>query len=706
MSNRRWGSILTAVACLLLAGVGAPGGLSSADATTGPGMTSARLPVPAGAQGSGSPGITAISCPSAGTCVAVGYYQVPDATFGTVNRGLIETWSGGVWTPSAAPLPTGVSGPTSSALNGVSCFSSTTCAAYGTYSTATTTYQTALTFNGTSWKASTIPAPGGGAFPSPTSGSLPISGVGCTGEGACAIVGNVDVQIGGIGPYARAWWASQQGTDWTGGQITNTPADATSQGWRLNGMGCGGGLCQAAGSYVSSVGPEPLVVSIDPSTPSANAPSSHNPIPTGATEISGITGISCDGGGFCAAFGSYYASGGSGSSLKGLVMPVGGAAFQPQAPPTPTPTSTTIAPPQAVSGAGCSAGTCLVVGYYFDSSNSPQPLLDRFASGGGTADTAPNSNEPTLAACGSASFCDAIASTTYNAPVDVFAGSSWTAPALVLPADAAISPQSASEQATACDSSTSCWVLGTYTATVGNSGEGAAFAAHLSPTGAPPTGPSISSTFGMPAFALGSSTTFSWHGAAGSSAISHYAVEVRRAAWNGSFGSWTTPSGWGSLAPGATHVSVPLPVGDDTCVRVRATDAGALSSAWSSPRCTARPLDDHALTASSGWSRPSGVGGFYLGTYSSTKTASAALSRTSAEFDRLALVATKCATCGKVAVYSGTTLLTTINLYRASTLHEVVIPLSVVSLRTATIRLKVVSSGKLVQVDGLGISRT
>jgi len=111
------------------------------------------------------------------------------------------------------------------------------------------------------------------------------------------------------------------------------------------------------------------------------------------------------------------------------------------------------------------------------------------------------------------------------------------------------------------------------------------------------------------------------------------------------------------------------------------------------------------MTASAGWIRAS-ASGFYLGTYSSSKTLGAALTRTLAQFDRVAVVATECPTCGKVAVYAGSALLGTINLYRATTVKQVILALPLVSQRTATIRLRVSTSGKLVQIDGLGISRS
>lgn len=672
-----------------------------AGAVTQPGLVSTRLPLPSDALASNSPNINAMSCGAAGDCVAVGTYRVHDNTFGTVNVGLIETLAGGVWTPMRAPAPQGVT-VIAGSLDGVSCFSATTCAAYGSDATGpSTSVPVVVALHGSTWKASEVTAPGG-VFPTPGGGSPPaISGVGCSGENYCAVAGNEYVTINSLS-YLRGWTASVQSGTLAQGKVAPTPVDATGQASTLTGLACGGSLCQAAGTYISTVGPEPLVVSVDPSADTSNSPTNHPGDPAGATEINHVDGIACDSGGACAAYGSYYTSGGS--NAEGLVMPVGGSSFQPQQPVTPTAASTSIHPAATVEGAGCASGTCVLVGYYYDASSQFHALISRFSAGGGVGDSAPGATLPTRVACGAAAFCTAIGTTAYGQPVDVLTGSGWVAANLALPQDAIASALTSTEEgATACDSATSCWVLGTYPATSGNSQEQAAYATRVTPTPVS-VPPSVSSSAVAP-FALGSSLTFSWHGSAGTSPIDHYIVEVRRAAWNGGFGAWATPSGWGSLAPATTHVTVALPLGDDTCVRVQAVDAAHVASAWSSPRCTARPLDDHALAASKGWTRGTAAG-YYLSTYSSTKTYHAFLDRVGAQFDRLALVATKCPTCGKVAVYSGSTLLATVNLYRATTLREAVIALPLISQRTATVVLRVVTSGRPVVIDGLGVSRS
>jgi hypothetical protein len=686
--------VIVAVVALLGAML-SPLAVGSAGAVTGPGVASSRLPVPSDDDGYNQI-ITSMSCAGTGSCVAVGLYYVPYNS-GQGPAPLIETWSGGTWTAIHAPVPTGGFHNLGS-LEGVSC-SATTCAAYGSYATGalTTGYMGLVRGSNGTWTAYPVSPPANDTFLAPNSGETQaINGVGCAGS-LCALVGNGTNAT----QNARAWAATLQSGAWVAHE-TNTPIDATGQASWLEGISCGGGVCQAAGGYISTVGAEPLIVTVN-ADGTTNSPDSHVPIPQGSIQINDVNGVSCDSGGSCAAYGSYYASGGDGTTANALVMPVGGTGFQPQTAPMATAASTTIHPPGKVYGDACAGGACVFVGYYYDASNTYQPMLDRFGGSGIGTSVAPNNIIPSGVACGSATFCT-TRSLTYGAPLDVLLSSGWVSTPLTLPSDqAAYALNSTFEQASACDSATSCWVLGQYPAASGTSQVNALYAAHVTPT--PVASPPTVSTSSMPTFALGSSAKFSFHGTAGSSPIDHYTVEIRRSTWKGGFGSWSTPSAWATLSASTSSVNVGLTTGDDTCVRVQAVDTAHMASAWSSERCTARPLDDRALSASSAWARLK-ASGFYFGTYTSTKSSGATMTLNGAEFDRLALVATKCASCGKVAVYSGSTLLGTINLYKSTTSKEQIIALPKVSYRTANLRLKVVTSGKSVQIDGLGVSRT
>jgi hypothetical protein len=93
--------------------------------------------------------LSAVSCPSAKACIAVGW------AFGSsgAHVGLAERWDGASWTAQIPPNPQGT---TASGLSGVSCTSATACTAVGGYDSSTGTSLTlAERWNGTSWRIQT-----------------------------------------------------------------------------------------------------------------------------------------------------------------------------------------------------------------------------------------------------------------------------------------------------------------------------------------------------------------------------------------------------------------------------------------------------------------------------------------------------------------------------------------------------------------------
>lgn len=191
-------------------------------------------------------------------------------------------------------------------------------------------------------------------------------------------------------------------------------------------------------------------------------------------------------------------------------------------------------------------------------------------------------------------------------------------------------------------------------------------------------------------------------GAAGSG-VASYDVRYRVAPWNGAFGSLVYPSTWQKTT--ATTKSVAATAGSTYCFSVRARDKVGNVSGWTAERCTARVLDDAALTAASGWRRYTGNSAYYLGTMTRSTAASASLSRSGAQVARVAVVATRCPTCGSVRVYVGTTLIGTISLYASTTQQRVVIPLPKRAVVTGSVTFRTVTAGKVVEIDGMGISR-
>ncbi|HET9499207.1 MAG TPA: hypothetical protein VFO98_03000 [Marmoricola sp.] len=202
-------------------------------------------------------------------------------------------------------------------------------------------------------------------------------------------------------------------------------------------------------------------------------------------------------------------------------------------------------------------------------------------------------------------------------------------------------------------------------------------------------------------FSLSTALGFAWRPTDTGSGVAATDGRWRRASYASGFGSYQYPATWARVTtPGARLSGAP---GSTYCVSARARDKVANLGAWSGERCWAMPLDDRSFARSSGWSIGTGSA-FYRGTHTSTTRLGASLTRSGARAGRFALVATRCPTCGQVAIYSGTTLLKRVNLYRATVQRKYVVTW-ISGYRTGTIKVKVITSGKLVQIDGFGLSR-
>ncbi len=195
--------------------------------------------------------------------------------------------------------------------------------------------------------------------------------------------------------------------------------------------------------------------------------------------------------------------------------------------------------------------------------------------------------------------------------------------------------------------------------------------------------------------------TTTWRGTDASGVVS-YDVRTRRARYDGDHGPATVVPGLTATA--VTRTTTAFAAGFDTCVDVRARDAAGRTSGWVE-RCTARPLDDRALTASRGWSRVAAAG-TYAGTVSTARSAGATLSLGKVVLTRGHLVATRCPGCGSVEVRVGGRLLGTVSLAAPVTQRQVLVPLpGAGTTRTGPLVLRTTSS-RPVHVDGVAVGRT
>jgi hypothetical protein len=305
----------------------------------GAGWTIQPSPNPDGASNSE---LEAVSCPSATSCMAVGFTEFPDVSG---NMPLAERWDGSSWTLLSVPLPVGVS---AGWLEGVSCAAASDCTAVGRYDDATgSTNAFAEHWDGSSWTVQNAINPPGAAE---------LHGVACSSAGACTAVGYVGgASTGGASATLAERW---DGSAWT---LQSTPNPVGLYNTELSAASCPSATaCTAVGYYTSgfsTVG-TPLAEQWDGSTwnikPTPNLP-----------HAGALRGVSCVSASDCAAVGTDYGVigerwDGSSWKLQHLVDPVGATYSE-------------------LTGVSCAAaGECMAVGYYYGDSYD-QPLIERYS---------------------------------------------------------------------------------------------------------------------------------------------------------------------------------------------------------------------------------------------------------------------------------------------------------------------------------------
>jgi hypothetical protein len=139
--------------------------------------------------------LSAVSCPSATACTAVG-----NANFiqGVINyfQGIDEAWNGTSWNLTFGQK---LSGNANNRFNSVSCQSATSCEAIGNYTdSAGTTTALAEGWNGSSWTLQSLSSPSGAL-------STSLNGVSCTSASACVAVGLYEDSAHTVRPLFEGW---------------------------------------------------------------------------------------------------------------------------------------------------------------------------------------------------------------------------------------------------------------------------------------------------------------------------------------------------------------------------------------------------------------------------------------------------------------------------------------------------------------------
>jgi Cutinase len=263
------------------------------EALSGTTWTSAWAPAPANADDPPDDILYSVACPSAASCVAVGSYFVdvnPTSPAG-YNAGLVETLSGGTWTPAQtpvesfsqtslafvtctsasscvaagddngtpllealsgttwtptdAPLPSDASGGVS-AVNSVACLPASSCVAVGIYNWFDIGLSQGLLLSGsgTSWTAAEAPVPSGVA----ATADVILSSVACVSVSSCVAVGSHNTSIF---QSQLGLLETLSGTTWTAAEVP-LPDSTTGENSYLSAVACPSALCIAVGGYNDS----------------------------------------------------------------------------------------------------------------------------------------------------------------------------------------------------------------------------------------------------------------------------------------------------------------------------------------------------------------------------------------------------------------------------------------------------------------------
>ncbi|MHB8289168.1 MAG: hypothetical protein ACYDEY_08030, partial [Acidimicrobiales bacterium] len=283
-----------------------------------------------------------VSCASAISCVATGFYNN-----GTTLQGLVLIWNGSTWSlDDAASLSATGSNP--SMPREVSCASSSFCVVGGHYSNGTLNQNLILTWNGKTWSLDSASAL---SVVAPQDNQL--TGVSCTSSSFCVATGYYS--NGTVDQNLLLTW---NGSTWTLDSASSLSTSATQHN-QLTGVSCTSpAFCVAGGYYNNGTVDQNLLLTWNGSTWSLDSASS---LSTSATQPNQLAGISCASSTSCVAVGTFM----NASKVdQTLVEAFNGFTWHLAASP-----DTSATQPNQLAGVSCASSTsCVAVGTFVNAS--------------------------------------------------------------------------------------------------------------------------------------------------------------------------------------------------------------------------------------------------------------------------------------------------------------------------------------------------
>jgi hypothetical protein len=401
--------------------------------------------MPSNAEIGSVPVLASVSCAATGVCVAVGYYT----DTGGNRRGLLETLSSGTWTATEAPLPTEADGSPDAELSSVSCADGNNCAAVGRYRDSKGFWPGLLeTWSGGTWTATEAPLPAGDDY----SDTPFLASVSCGAVGSCVAVGSTPISDNNAGlleTLSGGTWTATEAplpAEMTDGELYSVSCSAAgscaaagdsyhlnhhevlletlSAGtWTVTGGLLPAGAGQTQPTSVSCLVPGYCVAVADYGYGAPNTDygwiietlsdgtwrATESPLPQGnGLHRTWLSSVSCAAIGVCVAVGWYTAS----DTFYGLTETLSGGTWRAVQPPLP-PGGETI----WLTSVSCADGSsCVAVGHYNDVNSGEQGLIESLSDAAWTGTQAPlpsnaeSDGGPVLnsVSCGAVGSCAAV----------------------------------------------------------------------------------------------------------------------------------------------------------------------------------------------------------------------------------------------------------------------------------------------------------
>ena len=285
--------------------------------------TPASVPLPADADQAKAASLSSVACPAQGSCVATGWYT--DANGDT--QALIETSSNGAWTATTAPLPAGAGpvGNNTTLPTGiwvVTCTAVGSCEAVGDYQDHNGDYQALIeTLSGGTWTPARAPLPSDAA----ANPAAYLFGVDCPQGGTCVAVGHYNNGSG----QSRNLIESLSGGVWVPSAGPFPAGAPASQKWSVSALpGLDAVACQAVGSCVAPgtyIGQGSVTEGMIDTLSDGTWSAARAPLPAGAGAAKAgslyFGAAICPASGDCLAVGGYQARNGSSQGLIETARP-------------------------------------------------------------------------------------------------------------------------------------------------------------------------------------------------------------------------------------------------------------------------------------------------------------------------------------------------------------------------------------------------